>query len=400
MTTLHKSQLTVYGLRRIAQAHNGERMLFTSIGLGDLALEGNLNEVTQLTGEKQRFPISGSQVSGNNFWASCKPIGIDDPEGIYVRSIGLYIADPAHESDRDYDMLYSISSIIPNFGGGADFIVYIPHDPTNAEINFDIRLNTIISPTALVEIVGGIGSLGVATDSNLGLVRSSDEPLEVNVHSGTGKMKVNGLQEHIINERHENRIIGDYRFFSYQPSPLQLAKWRCLPLQYQIIEKALYPDLCATKWVGAGLNATADYWYKCDENGTRNPNGLYMRVEDGRGMFYRGAGANAIKKGANNAPYDGNAIGSFIEDAIRQIFGTAGLFHSDPSWGLLRNTSGCFTVRGYQLTPNSPIPGPSNVLLDPSMEAWPYLHFDASLAVPTANENRPAAISSYNCITY
>jgi hypothetical protein len=33
-----------------------------------------------------------------------------------------------------------------------------------------------------------------------------------------------------------------------------------------------------------------------------------MRVEDGRGLFRRGAGVNAVKKGANNTPYDGISI--------------------------------------------------------------------------------------------
>ena len=195
MSVFQKAQLTLYGLNRIAEAHVGERMVFTSIGFGDEALTGNLSEVTELSGEKQRFPISGSKVSGNNFWASCKPVKIEDPNGIYLRAIGLYIADPEHESDRSCDKLYSVASIIPDFGEGADYIAYIPQDPENAEINYDIRLNTIISPSALVKIVGGIGSFGIATISNLGLVKSNDEMYGVSVDPETGKQTVNGLQE-------------------------------------------------------------------------------------------------------------------------------------------------------------------------------------------------------------
>jgi len=191
MTAFQKSQLTSYGLHRIAQAHNGERMLFTSIGLGDRALEGNLNEVTELIGEKQRFPISGYEVSGNNFWASCKPVGIDDPAGIYIRAIGLYIADPVHETERAYDKLYAVSSVIPEFGDGADFIAFIPRSSSNAEINYDIRLNTIISSTALIEIVGGIGSVGIATEDTLGFVRSSSKAGKVSVEPTTGEMTAN-----------------------------------------------------------------------------------------------------------------------------------------------------------------------------------------------------------------
>ena len=199
MSVLQKSRLTSYGLHRIAQAHAGERMLFTSIGLGDEALEGDLNEVAELTGEKQRFPIAGSKVSGNNFWASCKPTGIHDPEGIYVRAIGLYIADPdpENESDRSNDKLYAVSSVIPDFDDGAGIIAYIPHDQTNAEFNYEIRISTIISSTALIEIVGGIGSLGIATETELGLHLSNSEIGNVSTDSRTGIQTANGLREAI-----------------------------------------------------------------------------------------------------------------------------------------------------------------------------------------------------------
>ena len=195
MTTFQKAQLTLYGLHRIARAHEGERMLFTSIGLGDQALTGNLHEVTELTGEKQRFPISGSKVSGNNFWASCKPVDIEDPEGIYVKAMGLYIADPSHEDDRHYDRLYAVASIIPDFTEGPGYIAFIPQNLVNAEINYDIRMNTIISPSALIEIVGGIGSLGIATVPDLGLVRSTNKRFGVSVNKRTGEMGVNDLEE-------------------------------------------------------------------------------------------------------------------------------------------------------------------------------------------------------------
>jgi hypothetical protein len=88
-------------------------------------------------------------------------------------------------------------------------------------------------------------------------------------------------------------------------------------LAYQVIEIALYPELCGIKWVGSSANATADWWYKCDENGTRNANGLYMRVEDGGGMFYRGAGANAVKTAMPGRPYNGGEIGEFKGNVIR-----------------------------------------------------------------------------------
>ncbi|MCL2205672.1 MAG: hypothetical protein FWB82_04035 [Treponema sp.] len=197
MTTFQRSQLTLHGLQRIARAHEGERMVFTGMGLGDVMLTGNLNELTSLEGERQRFPLAGSNVSGNSFWASIRPTQINDPEGLYVRSIGLYIADPANEDDRSFDKLYAVSTVTPNFHGAADAIAFIPHNLSGAEVNYDIRLNTIISPTALVEIVGGIGNIGIATVPELGFVRSSNEHFDVGVDHGSGRMSVNGLSEEI-----------------------------------------------------------------------------------------------------------------------------------------------------------------------------------------------------------
>jgi hypothetical protein len=111
-------------------------------------------------------------------------------------------------------------------------------------------------------------------------------------------------------------IIGEYRHLSFQPTPLELAEWRLLELKYQIIEIALYPELCARKYVGDDTNDTADWWYKCDDDGTRNVNGLYMRVEDPRGLFFRNAGQNSLKTAADGTPYDGGEIGSFHPDTI------------------------------------------------------------------------------------
>jgi hypothetical protein len=135
-------------------------------------------------------------------------------------------------------------------------------------------------------------------------------------------------------------IVGEYRYFSRQLTPLALLENRLLELNYQLIENALYQELCAVKWVGAADNNAwfqkqadgsfieksfpadgtpdetngdywkQDWWYKCDDDGTRNPAGLYMRVEDARGLFFRNAGQNAVKKGSNDTPYDGGAIGS------------------------------------------------------------------------------------------
>jgi hypothetical protein len=186
-------------------------------------------------------------------------------------------------------------------------------------------------------------------------------------------------------ERFADRVIGKYEYFACQPSPLELAKWRMLPLQYQIIEIALYQDLCDRKWVGSDANATADWWYRCDANGARNAGGLHMRVEDARGLFFRGAGANAVKKGANNAPYDGNAIGTYIGDASRDIKGARGLLTWDPPG------SGIFSSAGVL------VEGVVNTGVAGSVE---IICIDISRVVPTANEFRPASISVLVCVSY
>jgi len=111
------------------------------------------------------------------------------------------------------------------------------------------------------------------------------------------------------------RSVGEYHFLSYTPSVVELVRLRYLPLDYRIIKISLYEELCALKWVGAEANDTAYFWYKCTEDGTRNVNGQYMRVEDARGMFHRGAGANAVFKtdmsNPLSPPYDGGSIGVF-----------------------------------------------------------------------------------------
>jgi hypothetical protein len=190
-----KASLTLYGLQRIAEAHKNEQMVFTSIGLGDEALEGNLNEVTGLTGEKQRFLITSSKVSGNNFWAACKPLNIDDPNGIYVRSMGLYIADPDHESDRSKDKLYSVASIISGYDTGPDYFAYIPHAPDNTVFDYKFALHTIVSSAAYIKIQHGIGNIGIASDGELGLTSSSDEPGYCSIDPITGIIKANDLVE-------------------------------------------------------------------------------------------------------------------------------------------------------------------------------------------------------------
>jgi len=114
-----------------------------------------------------------------------------------------------------------------------------------------------------------------------------------------------------------NHIVGEYRTLSFEPTPLEMAQWRLMPLQWQIVAVADYHDLFVRKWVGPELNDTALWWYRCDDDGTRNVDGEYIRVEDARGLFFRNAGANAILSAANNAPYDGGDVGKYQPEMLQ-----------------------------------------------------------------------------------
>jgi hypothetical protein len=187
------------------------------------------------------------------------------------------------------------------------------------------------------------------------------------------------------------RSIGEYHDLSYEPSVAELVRLRYLPCDYRIIKIALYQELCNLKWVGTANNAAADWWYKCDENGTRNVNGLFMRVEDCRGLFHRGAGANAIKKGANNTPYDGKSVGSFIGDAIRNV--------TSPTIGTILYVESVASLAGPWQASRQPN---SAIMIEPN-SGFDHVvgFFNISAAgVPTAHENRPGSISYLPCISY
>jgi hypothetical protein len=105
----------------------------------------------------------------------------------------------------------------------------------------------------------------------------------------------------------QNAIIAGMPFgytipFQFEPTTLELATWRCLPLSGQLVEIALYQRLCDRKYVGDDFNDTADWWYKCDSEGNRTMEGEWMRVLDHQGLFSRAAGANSRYKMANDAP--------------------------------------------------------------------------------------------------
>jgi hypothetical protein len=187
------------------------------------------------------------------------------------------------------------------------------------------------------------------------------------------------------------RIVGEYHSLSFEPSVEQLINWRYLPLDYQIIKIALYQELYDLMYCGDAKNATAYFWYKCDENGTRNLNGQFMRVADSRGLFTRNAGQNAVFKAENNAPYDGGEIGEYKGDAIRNFESNVTSFR--PQSMTTNKSTGAF----YQ-SADTVVAG--DVAVSTGKDPFQYIKFDPSRVVPVANENRPASISAAVYISY
>jgi hypothetical protein len=228
------------------------------------------------------------------------------------------------------------------------------------------------NPPTFEWIDDGFETVGMATNGELGVVMGSPEP---------GKASVNAAGELV-----PRGPIGELHYSDIEPTPLELSLWRWLPTAGQLVLIDNYAELCARKWVGADANATADWWYKCDENGNRDVNGAYMRVIDRRGIFVRPAGQNSKYKMANNAPYDGGAIGAFIGDAIRNIDGYITFV------SCLSNTSyGGVLALGE---------AGNSMAMTSGNNPFYNLSFNASRQVPVAPENRSASLSTLIYIAY
>jgi hypothetical protein len=205
---------------------------------------------------------------------------------------------------------------------------------------------------------------------------------------------------------HNRRPIGELRLFGFEPTPLQLATWRCLPLKGQMADISLYQDLCNLKYCGDENNNTAEWWYKAsDPDGLiRDINGAYMRILDHQGIGIVGAGSQMRtitwtdtdgNQHTVDTLYDGKEIGGFQGDRIRDMAGIFGMYQDAGNQRLIiPYTDGALftTVSGS------------------GTEAVPQLYsaagtakrvkFDPSKIVPTGPYNQPAAIAAQICMTY
>jgi hypothetical protein len=183
---------------------------------------------------------------------------------------------------------------------------------------------------------------------------------------------------------------GYGKHFYFEPSAYQLATWRFLPMQGQVILISQYQRLCNVMYAGDALNATADWWYKTSnpEGTIRDVNGAYMRVLDHRGVASRAAGQNSKYRMANDTPYDGGAIGQHLPDAVEQ-HGHINIFIGDERNLWLANGTGA----AYKLDLISG--GGSD-----NYYTGVVTGSNAQSQVRVAEETRMATIASYYCMKY
>jgi hypothetical protein len=172
--------------------------------------------------------------------------------------------------------------------------------------------------------------------------------------------------------------------FTAMPTQAQRAQHRLLDLAGQILPNSGdYTRLIANVYCGDAANPSAPAFYKCDGSGNRNASGAYLKIPDCRGIFLRGAGQNGTYTMANDTPYDGNAIGTFLGDAIQ--------------W---------FDLRAYNENPGAPDISELTFVAGSTKGYDGNLHIHiipngyAATELRWALETRPASISAYLCIKY
>jgi hypothetical protein len=236
----------------------------------------------------------------------------------------------------------------------------------------------------------GPETIGTATNDRFGVVKGVEDPGD---GSKDGEVAVTGGTMRTIGW--ERRLPPGM----IVPSALNdahLVLYRMLPLDGSRIDLSdQYKDMGDAVWVGAALNGTAEAFYRCDQDGTRDEDGAYMQLPDCRGMFVQGSGSqtrdvNWMDTGGTehsaSTVYDGGAIGKRSTDRMRNI--TGGVADYDGAFEFL---SGClFAASQTGARISGTISGSYNTTIG----------LDASRVVPTGPYNAPASISFRICITY
>jgi hypothetical protein len=224
------------------------------------------------------------------------------------------------------------------------------------------------------------GQISMETDERVRII----EALEERVETLTSQLN-----------KSRPRIVGEYCDLSYEMTDAELAANRLLKLEGQKILVADYEELVEKKGVGREANVTALFNYKCNENGVRNPDGLFFVVEDWRGMFGRVAGVNSVlRTDMNNplsSPYDGKQIGEFERDEQQPIGGYFYLPQWETGNPLISVDTKLFTIENSSMA--------VGVKFDNSVDRH-KINFNSANVVRTGSVNKPPSISEARYIYY
>jgi len=207
---------------------------------------------------------------------------------------------------------------------------------------------------------------------------------------------MNNIEQGIY-DAHE-RMDSDYgvlKQLMFQPTLLEMATMRLLPLEGQVITVATYQRLCARMYCGDAKNATADWWYKISnpsDKNSRSAAGAYMVVMDFRGMFPRAAGQNSKYKAANDTLYDGKSVGNFNADVSRKEIGSLNFYNLTDSNSVTMEVSGVFSTKSNNWSGQS-----RKLQFDIASPAGTTI---VNFQSGSGNENAPASLSFAAYITY
>jgi hypothetical protein len=177
-------------------------------------------------------------------------------------------------------------------------------------------------------------------------------------HDSAGKNTVKDggiLPQHLAEEVKKLLIMPGQFGYTWIEDEEALALWRRMPADgrtipvtdpraERLLQHCLIPHALAESEAGiSGLYLTNDNWpdhavaaASGKLRATPEDNGAFLAIPDGSGLFMRGAGQNAFHKAANDAPYDGGAIGEF------ESFGTMG----PPDYSNMESTNRINTNNG------------------------------------------------------
>lgn len=361
--------LTAVGEAKQANANAlGVPWTFSQLGVGDANLTDPVpsREQTRLINERRRAPLNQLKVDpANPNLIVAEQVIPPDVGGWWIREIGLY--------DADGDLV-AVANCAPSFkpllnqGTGKTQVVrlnIIVTSTANVQLKIDpavVLATRSYVDAAILEVLPKNKTPGEYTRVKIndrGLVVSGDNP---------ATLAGNGISDAYTKEQVDAIIaqasalpVGAMVAF-----PVDKVAPGFLEVDGSVKSVAAYPDLAA--FLGSTFN-------KGDE-GAGN-----FRLPESRAEFLRGwdhgRGVDA-----------GRTLGSYQGDAIRNITGTISSVYRST----VPSSAGALTIHKYGESPAKI----GVIGADPGDNAT--ISFNASLAVPTAAENRPRNLAVMWCI--